>query len=70
MNIDIALLTETKLNTDDRYTKQYFGYEVMNSAQGKVAIAYRSSKFWQVEAVKRCGPDVISFHLVTGLKRY
>jgi hypothetical protein len=74
MNIDIDILIELKL-MDEPYTHYSHGYEViattsMHAAQGGVVRAYRSSKFREVEAVKRYGPTVISFQLVTGRKIY
>jgi hypothetical protein len=74
MNIDIVLLTETKL-TNDQHTKKAFGYDVVatkarSKAQGGVALIYRESEYWTVESVKRFGSDVISFQLATGQKLY
>jgi hypothetical protein len=74
VNVDITILTETKL-TDDRYIKYSHGYEVIattskSSAQGGVALSYRDDEAWQVEAVKRFEPNVIGFELVTGNRRY
>jgi exonuclease III len=74
MNMDIVLLTETKL-TNDQHTKKAFGYDVVatkarSKAQGGVALIYRESEYWTVESVKRFGSDVISFQLATGQKRY
>jgi hypothetical protein len=74
VNWDIAILTETKL-TDDRYTKYSHGYEVIattskSNAQGGGSLAYCDNKAWQVETVKRFGPNVVGFQLVTGNHRY
>jgi hypothetical protein len=74
MNMDIVLLTETKL-TNDQYTKRAFGYDVVatkarSKAHGGVALIYRESEYWIVESVKHFGSDVISFQLATGQKRY
>jgi hypothetical protein len=74
MNVDIVLLTETKL-TNDQHTKRAFGYDVVTTearskAQGGVALIYRESEYWTVESVKRLGSEVISFQLATGQIRY
>jgi endonuclease/exonuclease/phosphatase family metal-dependent hydrolase len=34
-----------------------------------VALFYRDSPYWQVESIRRYGPNVISFELVTGSRR-
>jgi exonuclease III len=74
MNMDIVLLTETKLR-NAQHTKKAFGYDVVatkerSKAQGGVALIYRESEYWTVESVKRFGSDVISFQLATGQKWY
>jgi exonuclease III len=74
MNIDIVLLTETKL-MDEKYTKRAFGYDIVamnarSKAQGGVALIYRESEYWTVKSVKHFGSDVIRFQLATGQKRY
>jgi hypothetical protein len=74
MNIDIVLLTETKL-TNEQHTKKALGYEMVatkarSKAQGGVALIYRESEYWTVESVKLFGSGVISFQLATGQKRY
>ena len=49
MNVDIGLLTETKLS-NDRYTKSAEGYRVEGTkadvGKGGVALVYRDSKAW------------------------
>jgi exonuclease III len=47
MYVDLAILQETKIS-DEKYTKAYFGYEVLASKadtvfQGGIALAYRTS---------------------------
>jgi exonuclease III len=74
MNMDIVLLTETKL-TNDQHTKKALGYDVVatkarSKAQGGVVLIYRESKYRTVESVKRFGSDVISFQLATEQKLY
>jgi hypothetical protein len=63
MNMDIVLLTETKL-TNDQLTNRAFGYDFVatkarSKAQGGVALIYRESEYWTVDSVKRFGSDVI-----------
>jgi hypothetical protein len=74
MNMDIFMLPETKL-MNDQHTKRAFGYDAVatkarSKAHGGVPLIYRESKYWTVESVKLFGPDVISFQLATGQKRY
>jgi hypothetical protein len=52
MNMDIVLLTETKL-TNEQHTKRAFGYDVVatkarSKAQGGVALIYSESEYWTV----------------------
>jgi exonuclease III len=52
MNMDIVLLTETKL-TNEQHIKRAFGYDVVatkesSNAQGEVALIYRESEYWTV----------------------
>jgi len=61
MNIDLGLFTEAKL-TDGIHTRFSSEYTVVATNarvhnQGGVALFYRSSPFWQVESVKRYGPN-------------
>ena len=70
MNVDLGILTEAKL-TDGIYTRYSSGYNVYatsarNHSQGGIALFYRDSPYWQVESIKRYGPNVLSFQLVTG----
>jgi len=73
MNLDLGILTETKL-TDGVYTRNSSGYQVTatdapSAHQGGVALFYRDSEYWQVESVVKHGPNVISFELVSGWRR-
>jgi exonuclease III len=50
MNVDVAVLTETRLK-DERYAKYVYGYEITATKakykiQGGIALVYWSSKFW------------------------
>ena len=73
MNLDLGILTETKL-TDGVYTRNSSGYQVTatdapSAHQGGIALFYRDSEYWQVESVVKHGPNVISFELVSGWRR-
>jgi exonuclease III len=70
MNIDIGILRETKI-TNDCYTKNYFGFEVIATAaesvfQGGIALVYCPLAYWTIETINRYNPNVISFEIVTG----
>lgn len=74
MNVDVAVLTETRLN-NDRYTRSAFDYIVSATTtthmnQGGIALAHRTSNRWQVESEMRHGPNVISFLLISGQRRF
>jgi exonuclease III len=52
MNMDIFMLTETKL-ANEKHTKRSFGYDVVATksrlkAQGGAALTYRASEYWTV----------------------
>lgn len=73
MNLDLGILTETKL-TDGIYTRNSSGYQVVatdapSKHQGGIALFYRESEYWQVESLVKHGPNVISFELVSGRRR-
>jgi len=74
MGMDLALLTETKL-TDGIYTRYSSGYNVIapnavSGRQGGVALVYKDSPYWQVESVEVHDPNIISFEIVSGRRRY
>ena len=75
MEIDVAILTETKL-TDDRFSHYDHGFEVFASKarsaqQGGVALAFRqNSRKWHIEGVKFHSPNVVTAEVVTGVKRW
>jgi exonuclease III len=76
MNMDLGILTETKL-TDGRHTRAAEGFDVVatkakNKHQGGVAIFYRTDKNdkWVIEGTKCFGPNVIRATLVSGRKRW
>ena len=72
-NIDIGLLTETKL-PQSKHTKYAFGYRVDCTAggmrKGGVALVYRDSKGWALESTRCYGPNVIRSVLVSGHRRW
>ena len=71
-NVDIALLTETKLA--GHHTSSAYGYAVSatkceNNNQGGVAFLHRVSDEWHLEDVKSFGPNVIPATMVHGSAR-
>mmetsp|Transcript_5724 Transcript_5724/g.8521 ORF Transcript_5724/g.8521 Transcript_5724/m.8521 type:complete len:1130 (+) Transcript_5724:164-3553(+) len=72
MNVDIGILTETKLS-NDMYTKSFLGYRVvatkMEGNTGGVALVYRDRAGWGLESTICYGPNVIRSTLVAGDKR-
>jgi hypothetical protein len=63
MNIDIAILTETKL-LDSKHTTNCEGYTIVstNSAskhQGGIALCYRNSDYFYIEGTRKFGPNII-----------
>ena len=74
MRLDWCLLTETKL-TDGIYPRACKGYRVAASAdgrsnQGGVALVYKENEFYQVESIHHWGANVISFAVVSGVRRW
>ena len=72
-NIDIGLLTETKL-PESRHTTYHMGYRVESTKGGMktggVALVYRDSKGWVLESTRCYGPNVIRSVLVSGNRRW
>ena len=72
-NIDVGLLTETKLSTD-MYTKSAMGYTVSATKavgmSGGVALVHRQGKGWGLESIRSFGPNVIRATLVSGQRRW
>ena len=70
MNIDLVLLTETKLVKDLRalggcgYTVR--ATESKNTHQGGVASCCKEAKHQHIEGAKRFGPNVIGATLISG----
>jgi hypothetical protein len=74
INIDIALLTETKITTD-AYPHHYADYTIhattaVSRHQGGVALCWRTNSSFLVEGISLFGPNVLSFHLVSGRRRW
>ena len=72
--MDLSILQETKI-TDGVYTRGLDGYNVIATEapsrhRGGVAIFYRSTPHFVVEAVERCGPNVMVFQVATGEQRW
>ena len=64
-NIDLGVFQETKC-TDGVYTRESAGYRVvatytLSRHRGGVALFYRLSPLFAVEAVREYGPNVLSF---------
>ena len=73
-NTDLGIFQETKC-TDRIYTRESDGYRVVatdapSQHRGGVALFYRPSPLFAVEAVREYGPNVMSFELATGARRW
>ena len=73
-NIDLGVFQETKC-TDGIYTRASAGYRVVatdapSRHRGGVALFYRTSAQFAVEEVKEYGPNVLSFKVMTGRRRW
>ena len=73
-NIDLGVSQETKC-TDGIYTRESAGYCVVatdapSRHRGGVALFYRPSSLFVVEAVREYGPNVLSFEVATGGRRW
>ena len=73
-NINLGVFKETKC-TDGIYTRESAGYRVVatdapSRHRGGVALFYRPSPLFAVEAVREYGPNVLSFEVVTGWRRW
>jgi len=76
MKVDLTVLTETKL-VDDRHPKTASGYTIMCSKavsghQGGVALVWKENdQKFEVESVLfNNGPNIVTFQLTTGDKRF
>ena len=73
-NIDLGVFQETKC-TDGVYTRASAGYCVVatdapSQHRGGVALFYREEANSAVEEVRTYGPNVLSFKVVTGRRRW
>ena len=73
-NMDLGIIQETKL-ADGVYTRRSAGYKVIatdapSQHRGSVAFFYRPTPHFVVEAVERCGPNVMVFQVATGERRW
>ena len=73
-NMDLGIFQETKC-TDEIYTRESAGYRVVatdapSRHRGRVALLYRLSPLFAVEAVREYGPNVMSFEVATGARRW
>ena len=73
-NMDLGILQETKC-TDGIYTRDLAGYRVVATDVpsrhcGRVALFYRPSQLFVVEAVREYGLNVMSFEVATGARRW
>ena len=73
-NIDLGVFQETKC-TDGVYTRASAGYRVIATDapirhRGGVALFYREEADFAVEEVRKYGPNVLSFKVVTGRRRW
>ena len=75
MQVDVAVLTETKL-TNDKHTVFRNGYSVCtskarSSLQGGVALVFnRSDPHFDMTLFRCWGPDVVSIQMTSGLKTW
>ena len=72
--MDLGIFQETNC-ADVIYTRKSSGYSVVATDaprrhRGGVAVFYRPSPYFAVEAVRQFGPNVVSFHLATGERRW
>ena len=73
-NMDLGIFQETKC-TNGIYTRESAGYRVVvidtpSRHGGGVALFYRPSPLFEVEAVREYGPNVLSFKVATGAQRW
>ena len=75
LNVNIALLTETRL-TDEKFPHTLWGYRVVatkarSASQGGIALVWDENHAgFKVEEVKLRNPNVLTFELKTGHARY
>ena len=72
-NMDLGIFQETKCK-DGIYTRESAGYRVVatdapSRRRGGVALFYRPSPLFKVEAVREYRKNVLSFEVVMGARR-
>ena len=73
-NMYLGIFQETKC-TDGIYTRESAGYRVVatdapSRHRGGVALVYRPSPLFEVETVREYRPNVLSFEVATGARRW
>ena len=73
-NMDLGIFQETKC-TEGIYTPESVGYRVISTDapsryRGRVALFYRPSPLFKVEAVQEYGPNVLSFEVAMGARQW
>ena len=73
-NLDVGILQDTKF-TDRVYTRASAGYRVVatdapSRHRGGIAMFYREGAGFAVEEVRQYGPNVLSFEVVSGRRRW
>ena len=73
-NLDMGILQETKI-TDGVYTRASAGYRIVatdapSRHSGGIAMFYREGAGFAVDKVKPYGPNVLSFEVVSGRRRW
>ena len=73
-NIDLGVFQETTC-TDGIYTRESAGYRVVatdapSRHRGGVELFYRPSSLFAVDVVREYGPNVLSFEVATGGRRW
>ena len=73
-NLDMGILQEKKI-TDGVYTRASSGYRVVatdapSRHSGGIAMFYREGAGFAVEEVRPYGPNVLSFEVVSGRRRW
>jgi hypothetical protein len=74
MGVDCGVLLETKL-TKGVYTCWSSSYNVRithapSKWQGGISLFWRTSEMYEIKEVELCGPNVLSFQLVSGATRW
>jgi len=69
-NMDIVVLTETKIDSDF-WARSAYGYTIsctqaLSPFQGGIALIHRQSSDWHIESIRHHGPNVLSCLIVQG----